>query len=170
VGVALLDPPKVLKGNPGVAVKAPSAFVALIEEETKAASKAAFEAMMKATEKALISKSPATCPCGCGGPAYADGPGWSIPPLPPQLLADRKQRALEWVNALRTEWGLPALAELPKGTLRNSNACVLARALPHAAKVDVTVLLKTGARVTLPSECIDFIRAFDGGQYPELIA
>lgn len=88
----------------------------------------------------------------------------------PEGLADVKTKALEWVNALRTEWGYPSLRKLPKGRRNSSTDCPMARALPDAMSVYSALKLKSGTVLGLPLSVTSFVAAFDAGMYPELIA
>lgn len=164
MGAALLDPPKVLKGNPGVLVVDPeikntemNGLANLIAEMPDYV-----QNFWKAPPKASQAGS---CPCGCGAVVPL---AWATP----EALAVRKQKALEWVNALRTEWGHPALPELPKGRIGKAMDCVVARALPGSVSVRsmVTTFGDLRASVQIPVDVKWFIEAFDKGYYPELVA
>lgn len=95
------------------------------------------------------------------------------------LIIERDERdklergALEWVNAIRTEFGLgAALSRLPKGLRSNSQECPMARALGHDAKIS-----SGGAHLTIGENIIPisiaavcpFISAFDSGLLPHLV-
>lgn len=158
---ALLDPPKVLKGNPGVLVVDPEITNMEINGLASIAADPAVYKFWTAPPKA---SKPGSCPCGCGQVVR-------LPWATPQALADRKLKALEWANALRTEWGHPALTELPKGHVGNAMNCVIARALPTSVSVRGHLMFgDKRPSIAVPMNVKEFITAFDKGYYPELVA
>lgn len=85
---------------------------------------------------------------------------------------------LDWVNQWRRGHGLAALDALPVGRQRDCCDCPAARALqadglfPEAAVSGGrwTERWLFGQHYELPVEVCRFIRDFDAGKYPELIA
>ena len=74
------------------------------------------------------------------------------------------------VNRLRAERDLPPLDEMPKGERFASFSCPLAHAVE--GQVGPMFMWPFGARDSMgtPSLFYAFARAFDKGEYPELIA
>lgn len=98
-------------------------------------------------------------------------------------LAENRQQALDWVNAQRTEWGLPTLDELPKGRQGHGKECVLGRACAgrfffhgdshmYHPKKEYFMFSSydiRGARVRLPDVVATFEYDFERGYYPDLL-
>lgn len=108
--------------------------------------------------------------------------------------AELYEAALAWANDFRAEYNLPPLAALPKGYAYDTAACVLAEACGQVG--DCSTPLPPGSRYgnqyeskysdaagmatfsrdgqvvkrPLPAEVVEFIRRFDAGTYPDLIA
>lgn len=92
----------------------------------------------------------------------------------------QKERVLRYVNRLRQEYGIgPALDELPKGRPGCPWACVIARAIHGGVDTERISVGHDGLGprhrahedIEIPPKYVAaFIRAFDRGCYPELIA
>ncbi len=108
-----------------------------------------------------------------------------VPELTETLAADR-EAALEWGNALRAEWMLPPLEELPDGKRCNPTECVLGELLdnrytfnagPQAhrytgaenypCKGHLVAELPMG--LDLPEPVQRFETAFEAGLHPDLV-
>jgi hypothetical protein len=95
-------------------------------------------------------------------------------------LESNRRAALGWVNAVRTEWGLPPLDELPKGHLGLGDDCVLGRSTPGLRYNAAPVAIDRRRRrrwpgsprpeVGLPLEVQMFEADFERGFYPDLEA
>jgi len=89
------------------------------------------------------------------------------------MADDIKAAALEAVNQLRAERGMPTLAELPCGEMGGYRSCPIARALDAAGVAGSTIDFFRGAdyleEVHMPQAIEDFVHAFDRGKFPELV-
>jgi hypothetical protein len=91
-------------------------------------------------------------------------------------LQSNRQYALDWVNAVRAEWGLEPLDELPKGLLGDTTGCTLGRATPGLLYNAAPVALDRRRRrrrirtleIPLPDEVQAFEADFERGFYPDL--
>lgn len=104
---------------------------------------------------------------------------------------DLKREALRTVNAVRKVLGLRRLNRLPKGERGDNMGCPLARAFPgdvHVGQGSITAseavaaaLIEAhaardccdifpGPHVSIGGTLLaDFVNAFDGGEFPELV-
>lgn len=90
----------------------------------------------------------------------------------------RKKRVLSAVNALRAEdrtLRSEPIKQLPKGDQMIAWACPLARALNEGNMRDTVDVIGSTYRtnrlpVPLPTVLSQFVRDFDEGKYPELVA
>ncbi|HXV57495.1 MAG TPA: hypothetical protein VD704_06465 [Gaiellaceae bacterium] len=95
-------------------------------------------------------------------------PGAPAPPAPPVSPLDG---VLRRVNRLRVEHGADPLYELPAAcTAWEGGGCVLERAFADLGVVYVSYRGAVGRDVRFEHDLGDFIRAFDAGRYPELLA
>jgi hypothetical protein len=94
-------------------------------------------------------------------------PAKLLPPTPEQV----RERALEEVNALRTEWGLPAIAALPPGRQGDPKDCCLRRAFGSAVETvgKHHIQFTLGPSIAMSANLQWFVRNFDRGRYPDLI-
>ena len=93
-----------------------------------------------------------------------------------------KQDTLDWVNMIRTEYGLPALTQLPLGLRGAADMCVVSCALEGCGQTVVTTLHSVSIVVVnavygydvhervVPSTVRQFIDGFDHECFPELDA
>jgi hypothetical protein len=86
-------------------------------------------------------------------------------------LASNRQQALDWVNAVRTEWGLAPLADLKPGCANSVEGCALGRSLAGRAQFFNTGLVTLGAEPVsvLPDAVATFEHDFERGHYPDLL-
>lgn len=90
----------------------------------------------------------------------------------------RYEDALSWVNKIRNEkFNEGPLTELPAGTRSEADCCVIANALPgdpenkSVGQCNAIVWTEEDHLcLEFPAEVTKFIRAFDAGEYPELVA
>lgn len=101
------------------------------------------------------------------------------------LNADKSQ-ALRFVNRIRARYGVPTLAELPLGFPHTASSCPVAVALHNVepgayasvssdtAKIHLPVpegvIESRTYYASLPDSVGRFVKAFDRGEYRELIA
>lgn len=83
---------------------------------------------------------------------------------------------LAWVNQVRSERGMPTLAQLPAGRCGSHDKCPVARALTGTGADRVSVAHDvtfyfggTAESLPLPYYVGEFIEAFDEELFPELI-
>jgi hypothetical protein len=85
------------------------------------------------------------------------------------LKAFIARKALEWVNDVRREHGLPAIDRLEPGMCNRPYDCALARSLaPGQTVVEVDGAIVLGRRHGLPFWVRRFVTRFDWGQYDDL--
>ena len=89
------------------------------------------------------------------------------PAAPPQPLDEVLRR----VNRIRTDHGADPLYELPAGcTAWNGGGCVLERAFADVGVVVVGAHRAYGHGVSFEHGLGRFVRDYDEGRYPELVA
>jgi hypothetical protein len=91
------------------------------------------------------------------------------------MTVRQHKRVLAYVNRLRAELGESPLDALPRGVCGKAEICPIANALPKPASVDVSGIYVYENDVwecvaEPPAYVVDWIRSFDDGRYPELIA
>jgi len=79
---------------------------------------------------------------------------------------------LQAVNRIRIEYGADAIYELPKAepAWKPGSTCVLQRAFADLGVAVVDYHRAYGKGITIEHGLADFIRDFDAGKYPELLA
>lgn len=92
-------------------------------------------------------------------------------------LADNERQALDWANAVRTEWGLEPLDEMPQGYHMTRTHCALGRALEGRAVFNLSQFVAVPdesadkvAIMVLPPAVQAFEADFERGYYPHLSA
>lgn len=90
---------------------------------------------------------------------------------PPGERSEELDEVLRAVNRIRAEHGADALYELPKGsTAMQDGSCVLERAFEDLGVLCVDYEEGLGRNLRIEHGLGPFIRKFDRGAYPELIA
>jgi hypothetical protein len=93
-----------------------------------------------------------------------------IPARPP-AAADALDDVLRRVNAVRLAHGADSLYELPAAcTAWDGGGCVLERAFEELGVLVVDYTRAYGRRIEFEHGLGDFVRDFDAGRYPDLLA
>jgi hypothetical protein len=91
----------------------------------------------------------------------------AAPVAPPQPLDDVLRR----VNRIRTDYGVDPLYELPQAcTAWQGGGCVLERAFAEVGVIVVGANRAYGHGVSFEHGLGAFVRDYDAGRYPELVA
>ena len=91
----------------------------------------------------------------------------ATPVAPPQPLDDVLRR----VNRIRADFGADALYELPRAcTAWDGGGCVLEHAFEDLGVLVVDYRQAHGRGFSFDHVLGDFVREFDGGRYPDLVA
>ena len=92
-------------------------------------------------------------------------------PVPPASPASPLDDVLRRINRIRVEHGADPLYELPAAcTAWQGGGCVLEVAFEDLGVVSVGYRRAYGRNVEFDHGLDDFVRNFDAGRYPELVA
>jgi hypothetical protein len=94
------------------------------------------------------------------------------PPPAEQSLLTPLAEVLQTVNRLRVDFGLDPIYELPQATTAwdGSSGCVLEKAFEDMGVAYVDYRYAYGRQLRIEHGLGDFVRDFDAGRYPDLIA
>ena len=94
-----------------------------------------------------------------------------FPPRPEPLLTPLLE-VLQAVNRIRISFGVDSIYELPKAepAWKPGSTCVLQRAFADLGVAVVDYHCAYGKGITIEHGLTDFVRDFDAGKYPELLA